>query len=161
MKFKSMTIATVLLALLAPSILYAQQKVVVIPLLGNESELKPLSPEDLIDVRRAFTFNTDDVLISTVTNDHMFVLKSILIAPEQYPAVRRPISLRFCRTPNGTNCSHAWKVPNDTITRLDFGIGEIFDIIGSHYIDVSDRGGLPQNSANQISVHVSGYRIQR
>ena len=161
MKFISMAKVSALLVLLAPTIIYAQQKVVVIPLLGNGPELEPLSPDDLVDVRRAFTFNTDDVLISTVTSDHIFVLKSILIAPEQYPATRQTISLRFCRTPNGSSCSHSWKVPNDTVTRLDFGIGEIFDTIGSHYIDINDRGGLPQNSANQISIHVSGYRIER
>lgn len=160
-KLKLSRVLISLLFILIPAAVSAQQKVVVIPMIGNGPELKPLAPADVVDVRFPFTTSSNWVRIFTVTDDYIYVLKSILVSPEQYPATRRPISIRFCRTSTGSNCSHSWKVPNDNVTKLDFGLGEIFDFNSSYYLDITDRGGLPENVANQIVVQVSAYRVRR
>ncbi|MCH2189770.1 MAG: hypothetical protein MK188_02445 [Gammaproteobacteria bacterium] len=159
---KSLLVKFFLAFSLIPTLLLAQTKVVVVPLIGDDSQLKPISPTDLVDARAAFTTGSQSLRIFTVTNESLYVLSSILVAPEQYPATRRPISIRFCKGPGGTGeCTHAWKVPNDNVTKLDFGIGEIFDINATYYLDITDRGGLPENVGNQIIVQVSAYRVDK
>ena len=147
--------------LLMPSQLAAQSKVVVVPLIGNGSDIKPIPVSDVVDRRRAFTFSSDVLFVARTTSEKLFVLKSILVSPEAYPSTRRPISLRFCRNSNRTSCSHSWDVPNDNVTLLDFGVGETFDFEQDIYIDVVNRGGLAQSVAQQIQVHVSGYLVDR
>lgn len=149
---------TILLSTIS-SISNAQTKVVVVPLIGNESELKPISPSNLIDVRRAFTTTSDRATIGTVTDERAFVLSSITVSPESYPASYNPIRLRFCR--ESSSCSHGISVPNNTISKIDFGLGELFTFNGTYYIDITSRGGLPQNVANQISLHISGYYYKK
>lgn len=152
-----------LLVLLIFSVLsqaaYAQSKVVVIPLLGDSTELKPIKFSNLIEERRAFTRFSDKLTIGTVTDTRKFVITSITVAPENYPSTLSPISLRFCvnRPSGSTNCTHSFKVPNNTISKIDYGFGDLFTSNGQHYIDLTSRGGLPQNVANQIVVFVSGY----
>ena len=151
---KSLSYLLILLSLI-PALAYAQNKVVVVPLIGNESELKPINPSNVIDVRRAFTTTSDRATIGTVTAERGIILSNITVAPEEYPTTLSTISLRFCR--DGGGCSHSISVPNNTISKIDFGLGELFTFNGEYYIDIVDRGGLPQNVANQISIHISGY----
>ncbi|GHA19874.1 hypothetical protein GCM10008090_32030 [Arenicella chitinivorans] len=121
--------------------------------------MKPIQPNNLIDIRTAFTNSSSRLTLGTVTSSRAIVLTSLLVAPEFYPSSRLPISLRFCRVFNAqTSCSHSWAVPNDDVTMLNYGIGEIFDSEGQHYIDITSRGGLASNNAaQQIIVQASGY----
>ena len=138
---------------------HAQDRTLFIPIIKEGSQLEALAPADVVDRRLAFTLSSQTMNLFTVNDDNIYVLKSILIAPEMYPETRAPISIRFCEF--GGGCSHSWKVPNDNVTQLDFGIGEVFDSNGSYYIDINDRGGLPETASNQINVQVSAYRLDR
>ncbi len=137
----------------------AQDRTLFIPIIKNESNLTALPPTDVVDARLAFTFVSQSLNLFTVDDNSIYVLKSLLIAPEVYPATRAPISVRFCR--DGGGCTHSWKVPNDNVTQLDFGIGEVFDTNGRYYIDIPTRGGLAESVSNQINVQVSAYRLDR
>ena len=137
----------------------AQNRVVVVPLIGNGPDLRPIRPENLIERRGIFTTFSSRAIIGTVTDDRAFVITSITVSPERYLSTYRPITLRFCREPS--SCSHSYNVPNNTISKIDFGIGDLFTSNGRHYIDIVDRGGLPENVANQIIIHVSGYFYDR
>ena len=154
MTYRNALLCLTILLSTIPSISNAQTKVVVVPLIGNESELKPISPSNLIDVRRAFTTTADRATIGTATDERGIVLSNITVMPEEYPASLSTISLRFCR--ESGSCSHSISVPNNTNSNIDFGLGELFTFNGTYYIDIIDRGGLPQNVANQIAVHISG-----
>jgi hypothetical protein len=159
MTYRNALVCLLVLLSTIPSIVIAQNKVVVVPLISNESELKPISPSNIIDVRRAFTVTSDRATIGTVTDERGIVLSNISVSPENYPSTLSTLSLRFCR--QSGSCSHSISVPNNTISNINFGLGELFTFNGVYYIDVIDRGGLPQNVANQISVHISGYYYEK
>lgn len=133
----------------------AHNNVVVIPMVGNGSNLQPISTDDLIEKLGVFTHSTNKAIFGTVTDERGIILTKITVAPERYPGTLAPISLRFCRE-SGV-CFHSYAVPNNTISTIDFGLGDLFSSNGTYYIDLTSRGGLPENVSNQIIIHISGY----
>lgn len=144
----------VLLSAVVSTNVHAHNNVVVIPMVGD-GPFKPLAISDLIQVRRAFTVYADKLIIGNVTDSRGIIITKITVSPENYPAALDEINVRYCRT--GSSCSHSISAPNNTTTTIDFGLGDILEGTGQHYLDLTSRGGLPQNVANQIYVFVSGY----
>ena len=124
-------------------------------MVNNGNQIKPIKPADLISRHFPFTEFSDTFTIGVVSETRAFVITRITVMPEQYLAGLRLITLRFCRT--GSSCPFGYTIPNNTMSVIDLGIGRQFTTVGQWTMDTTNRGGLPQNVANQIIVHVFSY----